>query len=186
MPDELLNRADVELDPDVALLYGDRDARLQEQERVRQLVAAAIGDAAKAIVELGIPEFLTIDKTVAQGEAAAQTEISDLSADFPDVLADGNWRLDGIVAISDSAASADLTVTIANLLPGVSLAIKAARTILVGGEGTFAPLYMQIRSGDRPGQFGGLTATVSGGATGDKVYLAFVFRKVRDVRVQGL
>lgn len=186
MPDELLNRADVELDPDVALLYGDRDAQTQEKVRVQQLVAATLRDAVASVVELGIPEYLTVEKTIAQGEAGSLTEVSDISADFPDVLLDGSWRLEGIVAITDANATADLTVTIAGLLPGVSLAIKAARTIVVGGQGSFTPIYQTIRQGQRAGDFGGVLATVSGGAANDKMYLAFVFRKVRDVRVQGL
>lgn len=186
MPDELLNRADVELDPDVALLYGDKSAQLQEQARVQQLVVDSLRDAVKQIVEIGVPEFITVDKTIAQGEAGAQSGVSFESADFPDVIADGNWRLDGVVVVSDANATADLTVTIAGLLPGVSLAVKAARTVVVGGQGTFVPLFQTIRSGIKPGDFTGLSCVVSGGATNDKAYLSFVFRKVRDVRVQGL
>lgn len=166
-------------------LYGDGDARLIERARVAQLVADSIEKAAQRIVELGLPEYITVDKAVAQGEAIGGTEVSDISGDFPDAIADGSWRLEGIVAISDANASADLTVTITGLLP-VAISIKPARVIVAGGESTFAPLYVNIRAGDKPGNFGGLNAAVTGGAAGDKVYLGFVFRKLRDVRVQGI
>lgn len=186
MSAELGNRADVAIDGDETGLFGDGDARLKERARVAQLVADSLRDAMKSVVELGLPEYLSVEKVVAQGEAGAQAEIDDISADFPDMIADGSWRLDGIVAISDSNASADLVVTIAGLLPGISIQIKPARQIVAGGESTFAPIYQTIRAGDKPGAFGGIAPVVSGGAAGDKVYLSFVFRKVRDVRVQGI
>lgn len=186
MGDELQNPADYEVDADESLLYGDDAGYLAQRQQVQQLVADALKQAVQDVVELGIPEFVTVDKTIAQGEAGAQAGVNDISGDFPDLIADGNWRLEGVVAISDSNASADVTATIAGLLPGVSLAIKAARTIVIGAQSTFTPLYLTIRAGDKPGQFGGITATVSGGAAGDKMYLSFVFRKVRDVRVNGL
>lgn len=186
MSDELLNPADVAVDPDVRSLYSDADARLVEQTRIQQLVAATLRDAVRSVVELGVPEFVTVDKTIAQGEAGGQSTVSFESADFPDLITDGNWRLDGVCVVADSNATADLTLTITGLLPGVSIAVKAARTIIVGGQSTFVPLYRTIRSGEKPGEFNGLSCVVSGGATGDKAYLSFVFRKVRDVRVAGL
>ena len=183
---ELGNEADLAVAGDETGLYGDGIDRLQQRARVAQLVADSIQQAAQKIVELGLPEYLTIDKVVAQGEAIAGTEVSDISADFPDMIADGSWRLDGIVAIADANATADLSAAISGLLPGITITVKAARTIVAGGESTFAPLYTNIRAGDRPGAFGGLNVAVTGGATGDKMYLGFVFRKVRDVRVQGI
>lgn len=104
MPDELLNRADVELDPDVALLYGDRDAAAQEKARVQQLVASVLDEIKSELQHVMQPDYRGQALRVAF-ERTLDTQLI-MPVQMPNPAAGASY---GLIQVPQSAVPDDLT-----------------------------------------------------------------------------